>query len=212
MKTLIWLLSVLLISSAAYGSQNETTEAAGSCPTCAKENHNPSLQVVDACKDSIDTAAQYSFWSGWKACFCGTKNGVSETIGGLVTVFKHPIKTGKGIAHAIFNIDETAVRVGAHLKKAYESYPSLTFEQKKAVNCQVITSVGTGLVSGATAGSLAKITQNAIGSLSTAVEPIVGSATKSNYKVTLIGKAGTGTSTARAKFSAPPPKRLRLWC
>lgn len=101
--------------------------------------------VTKACEESIDKSVAPSFWGGWRPCFCGVKEGGKAAVEGFKSFFENPIDSVVGVYDFLKNIKENAPIVKKELEVAFEKYPHLTFEEKNAINCKVLTQVATGL-------------------------------------------------------------------
>jgi len=97
--------------------------------------------VLQACDQSIDKTTKYSAWGGWRACFCGSKFGLKQTYESLSTAAQHPIATAAAFVDFISDLRANMDRIEDELSAQFLKHAELSFEEKKAINCQVVFQV-----------------------------------------------------------------------
>lgn len=101
--------------------------------------------VLEACKGSIDKSATYSAWGGWKPCLCGFAFSGKQTAVGLWEGAKqaaqHPLETASAILDFFSHLTKNVIAIHTELSARFLKHAELSFEEKKAINCQVVTQV-----------------------------------------------------------------------
>jgi len=138
-------------SNASISAIGPSLKMPPQCATCLESksvrdsqetvNRAVEFMVLSACASENSVKQEESFWGGFNSCFCGAKTGAKETFSALYQSLRHPIDSTLNLAAFIRHFSTNMAMITDDLKSKFAAHPDLTFEQKRAVNCEAITKV-----------------------------------------------------------------------
>jgi len=145
----VFLLCLINGGLLAHGQDSQISKIPSEQP-CTKYYQNDfeaigesalSFTALQACHNWIDMEAQESPWGGWKPCLCGVHHGLKQSASTTVDSLLHPLQSLSSLYYFFRHLPSSLKNIHDELSQKFTQHEELSFEQKKAVNCQTIVNV-----------------------------------------------------------------------